>query len=127
LAGWVDKTLDLAFIRKKLCQGSKVQGFGHLTLGPWIQKLALTLYTLQNLGKEEEESKQEDGEQDWIKHIAAKKLINISSTKKIPIAGLSKDQPRYYVNMLRIPIIINHAFVIDLENMVENLAQTSLD
>jgi hypothetical protein len=29
--------------------------------------------------------------------------------------------------MLRIPTIINHAFVIELENMVENLAQISLD
>jgi len=31
------------------------------------------------------------------------------------------------VNMLIIPTITNHAFVIESENMVENLAQTSLD
>jgi hypothetical protein len=29
--------------------------------------------------------------------------------------------------MLRIPTITNHAFVIELENMVDNLAQPSLD
>jgi hypothetical protein len=29
--------------------------------------------------------------------------------------------------MPRIPIVINHAFVIKSENMVENLAQLSLD
>jgi len=29
--------------------------------------------------------------------------------------------------MLRIHIVTNHAFVIELENMVENLAQPSLD
>jgi hypothetical protein len=29
--------------------------------------------------------------------------------------------------MLRIPIVTNHAFVIELENMVENLAQPSFD
>jgi hypothetical protein len=45
LVGWVDKALDLALTKKKLCQGSKVQGFGHLTLGLWIQKLALVFYT----------------------------------------------------------------------------------
>jgi len=31
------------------------------------------------------------------------------------------------VNMLRIPIITNHISIIELENMVENLAQLSLD
>jgi hypothetical protein len=31
------------------------------------------------------------------------------------------------VDILRIPIIINHAYVIKSENMVENLAQPSLD
>jgi hypothetical protein len=51
-----------------------------------------------------------------------KEFINISSTKKIPIAGLSKDQPRYYVNMPRILIITNHAFVIELEIIVKKLA-----
>ncbi len=55
------------------------------------------------------------------------KFINIGSTIKVPIASLSKDQPTYYVNMLRIPIVTNHASVIKLENMVENLAQPSLD
>ncbi len=44
LARWVDKTLDLAITRKKSCQGSKLHGFGHLTLRPWIQNLALILY-----------------------------------------------------------------------------------
>jgi hypothetical protein len=29
--------------------------------------------------------------------------------------------------MPKIPIVINHAFVIELKNMVENLAQPSLD
>jgi hypothetical protein len=58
---------------------------------------------------EEEESKQKDGEQDWTKHTIVKELINIGSTTEVPIVGLSKDQPRYYVNMFRILIIINHA------------------
>jgi len=31
------------------------------------------------------------------------------------------------VNMFIIPTITNHAFVIESKNMVENLAQTSLD
>jgi len=55
------------------------------------------------------------------------RFINIGSTIKIPIASLSKDQPTYYVNMFRIPIITNHASVIESENMVENLAQPSLN
>ncbi len=46
---------------------------------------------------------------------------------EVPIVGLFEDQPRYHVNMPRIPTIINHAFVIESENMVENLAQPSLD
>jgi hypothetical protein len=56
-----------------------------------------------------------------------KELINIGSTTKVPIANLPKDQPTYYVNMPRNPIITNDAFVIESENMVENLAQPSLD
>ncbi len=31
------------------------------------------------------------------------------------------------MNILRIPIVINHAFVIDSKNMVEILAHSSLD
>jgi hypothetical protein len=77
---------------------------------------------LQNPGKEEEESEQEDCEQDWTKHIVAEELINIGSTIEVPIVGLFEDQPRYYVNMPIILTIINHAFVIELENMVEKLA-----
>ncbi len=50
------------------------------------------------------------------------KLINIGSTIEVPIFGLYEDQFRYYVNMPKIPTIINHAFVIELKNMVENLA-----
>jgi len=38
LARWVDKTLDLT-LRRISCQGSKVQGSSHLTLGLWMQKL----------------------------------------------------------------------------------------
>jgi hypothetical protein len=46
---------------------------------------------------------------------------------KIPIVGLFEDQTRYYVNMRIISIITNHAFIIKPKNMVENLAQPSLD
>ncbi len=49
-------------------------------------------------------------------------LINIGSTIKVPIVGLSEDQPRYYVYMFKILTITNHAFVIKSKNMVENLA-----
>ncbi len=86
-----------------------------------------TLYTLQNQATEEKKPKQEDGEQNQTKYIAAKEPINIGSTIEVPIASLSEDQPRYYVNMPIILIVTNHAFVIELENMVENLAQPSLD
>jgi hypothetical protein len=48
-------------------------------------------------------------------------------TIKITIDGLFEDQLRYYVNMLKIHAITNHAYVIELENMVENLEQPSLD
>ncbi len=52
-----------------------------------------TLYTLQNQAKEEEgESKQEDGEQEWIEHTTTKKLIKIGSTTKVTIIGLPKNQ-----------------------------------
>jgi hypothetical protein len=50
-----------------------------------------------------------------------------NSTTKNTINGQFEDQPRYYVNMLKIPITINHAFVIESYNMVENLEQFSLD
>jgi hypothetical protein len=68
-----------------------------------------------------------DGEQDWTKHTTVKKIINMGSTIEIPIVGLSKDQFRYYVKMPRIPTTTNPAFVIELKNMVEKLAQLSLD
>ncbi len=84
-------------------------------------------YTLQNLAREEEKSEQEDGEQDWTKHTTAEQLINIGSTIKVSITDLFKDQPKYYVNMPTIPIVTNHASVIESENIVENLAQPSLD
>jgi hypothetical protein len=40
-----------------------------------------TIYTLQNLVKEEKESEQEDGEQEWTEHIAAEEFVDISSKK----------------------------------------------
>ncbi len=46
----------------------------------------------------------------------------MGSTTKVTIIGLFKYQHRYYVNMPRIPIVINHAFVIKSKNMVEILA-----
>jgi hypothetical protein len=46
---------------------------------------------------------------------------------KIPIVGLFEDQTRYYVNMPIIRIVTNHAFIIEPKNMVEKLAQLSLD
>jgi sRNA-binding carbon storage regulator CsrA len=76
---------------------------------------------------EEEEPKQGDGEQNWTKHTVVKEFINIGSTIEVPIASLSGNQPRYYVNMPKILIVINHASIIESENMVENLAQPSLD
>jgi len=51
----------------------------------------------------------------------------MGSTTKVTIIGLFKDQHRYYVNMPKIPIVINHAFVIKSKNTVENLAQPSFD
>ncbi len=73
------------------------------------------MYTLHNQAKEEEKLEQKDGKQEWIKHIIAyQKLINISSITKITIDGLFQDQPKYYVNMPRIPIVTNHASIIEL-------------
>jgi hypothetical protein len=64
---------------------------------------------------EEEKLEQKDGEQEWIKHaIVDQKLINISSITNITIDGLFQDQPKYYVNMPRIPIVTNHASIIEL-------------
>jgi hypothetical protein len=61
-------------------------------------------------------------------HIVVEKFINIGSTIEVIITSLFENQPtRYYVNMLIIPIVTNHACIIKLENMVENLAQLSLD
>jgi hypothetical protein len=56
-----------------------------------------------------------------------KKVHQNRFNNKIPIASLSENQTRYYVNMPRIPIITNHASIIKFKNMVENLAQPSLD
>ncbi len=86
-----------------------------------------TIYTLQNQSKEEEEPKQEDCETNWIKHKATQKFINIGSTIEVPIDNLFKDQPKFYVDMPIIPIITNHASIIESKNMVENFAQPSLD
>jgi hypothetical protein len=61
---------------------------------------------LQNRAREEEKSKQKDGTQEWTKHKAIEKFSNIGSIVEVTIVSLSKDQPRYYVNMRRIPIII---------------------
>ncbi len=81
-----------------------------------------TLYALQNQAKEKEILQQKDGEQEWTEHTIAKKFINMGSITKVTIIGLSKNQPRYYVNMPKIPIITNHAFIIESKNMVKNLA-----
>ncbi len=54
-------------------------------------------------------------------------FINIGSITKVPITNLSEDQPRYYVNMPTILLVNNHVPIIESENMVENLAQLSLD
>ncbi len=89
-----------------------------------------TIYTLVNQTREEDDdyhSNEEDGEQQWTKHASTKKFINIISTTKITIDGLYQDQPKYHVNMHRIPIIINHVYVIKSKDMVENLGQFSLD
>ncbi len=72
-----------------------------------------TLYRLQNQAEEEEELEQEDGEQDQSKHIVVDELINIGSTIEVPITSLFKDQLKYYANKLKVPIITNHAFVIE--------------
>jgi hypothetical protein len=58
----------------------------------------------------------------WIEDEIIKKFINIGSTIEITIHesitdGLFQNQPRYYVNMLRILKVVNHVF----ENLVENL------
>jgi len=61
-------------------------------------------------------------------HIVAEKFINIVSTIEFIITGLFEDQlAKYYVNMLRIPIVTNNVCIIESKNMVENLAQLSLD
>jgi hypothetical protein len=47
-------------------------------------------------------------------HIVAEKFINIGSTIEVTIIGLFEDQiVRYHVNMPRIPIITNHACIIE--------------
>jgi hypothetical protein len=71
-----------------------------------------TLYTLLNKAKEEKKPKQEDGEQDWIEHIVVDEFINIGSITKIPIVSLFENQPRYYVNMPKNPIVTNHVSII---------------
>jgi hypothetical protein len=45
LVGWVDKTLDLTLIKKSIMSRFKGTRIWPLTLGPWIKKLALVLYT----------------------------------------------------------------------------------
>ncbi len=107
---------------------SGFKGIGIWPINPSNSKFdPSTLYTLQNQAMEEEEAKQEDGEQNWTKHIVVKEFINIGSIIEVPIASLFKYQLRYYVNMPKIPIVTNHASIIESENMVENLAQPSLD
>jgi hypothetical protein len=61
------------------------------------------------------------------KTYSCKKAHQNRFNNKIPIASLFEDQIRYYVNMPRILIVTNHAFIIKFKNMVENLAQPSLD
>jgi hypothetical protein len=124
LAGCVNKALDQTLIRKNIMSGFKSIGTWPLNLKAVDAKISLsTIYTMQNQVKEEEELEQKDGEKEWTQHTAAKELINIGSKAKVTNVGLSEDLPRYYVNMPRIPTIINHAF----ENMVQNLEQPSLD
>jgi len=61
LVRWVDKTLDLAPTPKKSCQGSKVQGFCHLTL--ITQKMTLVFYTHCRIGP-------------WKKKNQNKRMVN---------------------------------------------------
>ncbi len=107
----------------------KVQRYKDLAIHPRVMdsKTSLsTLCTLQNQTREEE-PRQKDCEQDGIKHIVAEKLINIGSTIEVQIVSLFEDQPRYYVNMLKLLRVINHGSVIEPKNMVENLAQPLMD
>ncbi len=49
--GKVDRQSSKPYIyKKKSYQGSKLQGFGHLTLGPWIIKQALVPCTHYKIG-----------------------------------------------------------------------------
>jgi hypothetical protein len=61
-------------------------------------------------------------------HIVVETFINIGSIIEVIITSLFENQPaRYYANMLIIPVGTNHACIVKSENMVENLAQPSLD
>jgi hypothetical protein len=84
------------------------------------------MYTLVNQNREEKyddyHSNEEDGEMQWTKDAITKKFINIGLIVEITIhesitGGLFQNQPRYYVNMLKILKVINLVF----ENLVENL------
>ncbi len=127
----VNNSLDHALIRNITSgfKGTRIWPFDPRAMD---ENISLNiLYTLVNQTRGEDDddyhSNEDDCEQQWIEHATIEELINIGSTTKITIDGLFEDQPRYYVNMLQIPTIINHAFVIKLDNMVENLEQFSLD
>ncbi len=124
LIDWVNKTLDQALTRKNIMSRFKGIGIWPLNFKTMDAKIGPgTIYSLQNQAREEEESEQEDGQHEWTKHTTIKNIMNIGSTSEMIIVGLFENQPKYYVNMLRIPIVINHAS----KNMVENLEQPSMD
>jgi hypothetical protein len=123
LARCVNKALDQTLTRKNIMLRFKGIGIWPLNPKPVDAKISPSIiYTLQNQAREEKESKQEDGEKEWTKHTIAEEFINIGSITEVTIVGLLEYQPKYYVNMFKIPTFTNHAF----ENMMENLEQPSL-
>jgi hypothetical protein len=89
-----------------------------------------TLYTLGDVdrtwGDDWESNENNDGDFQWVEHSTTTKLINIATTLEptceiSQVENVTQNIPRYYVFVLRNPIVQNSRIVVEPSNMVVNI------
>ncbi len=131
LVAWVDKALDQTLVKKNIISRFKVTGIWPLNSKAMDEKtIPSTLYTLGDVdrtwGDDWESNENNDGDFQWVEHSTTTKLINIATTLEptceiSQVENVTQNIPRYYVFVLRNPIVQNSRIVVEPSNMVVNI------
>lgn len=131
LVAWVDKALDQTLVKKNIISRFKVTGIWPLNSKAMDEKtIPSTLYTLGDVdrtwGDDGESNENNDGDFQWVEHSTTTKLINIATTLEptceiSQVENVTQNIPRYYVFVLRNPIVQNSRIVVEPSNMVVNI------